>query len=75
MVDGGVDWLRDWSITHVILDPVRGYLTAQSAGLPIDADMLWWTWCAAGVGLFAPAFRTPHDGPQLLAREAAVRLR
>ncbi|MGC4808657.1 hypothetical protein [Micromonospora sp. DT233] len=51
-VDGGVDWLRDWNLTRIVLDPVRDYLTAHSAGLPVDAETLWWTWCAAGVSLF-----------------------
>ncbi|SCL21335.1 hypothetical protein [Micromonospora aurantiaca (nom. illeg.)] len=55
-VGDGAGWLRDWNLTHVVLDPVRSYLTAHSAGLPITAETLWWTWSVAGVGLFAFAF-------------------
>lgn len=55
-VGGGADWLQNWNLTHVVLHPVRDYLTAHSTDLPITANTLWWTWCAAGVGLFLFAF-------------------
>lgn len=51
-VDNGVGWLHHWNITHVVLDPVRAYLTAHATGLPISAATLWWTWCAAGTSFF-----------------------
>ena len=41
---------------RVVLDPVRDYLSVHSAGLPVSAATLWWTWCAAGIGLFSFAF-------------------
>jgi hypothetical protein len=49
---GGAGWLHDWVATRIVLDPVRSYLTTHSAGLPISADTLWWTWCATGAALF-----------------------
>jgi hypothetical protein len=55
-VNDGAGWLRDWAITRVVLDPVRDYLTAHSAGLPITADTLWWTWATAGIGFFLLAW-------------------
>ncbi len=51
--DDGADWVRDWSIARVVLDPVRTWLDTHQAGLPVDADTLWWTWSATGIALFA----------------------
>ncbi|MFI7080978.1 hypothetical protein ACIBO1_27105 [Micromonospora sp. NPDC049903] len=55
-VRDGSSWLHDWNLTRVVLEPVRDYLFAHSAGLPVNASTLWWTWCAAGIGLFTFAF-------------------
>lgn len=43
------------TLSTVVTTPVRDYLTAHAAGLPLSADALWWTWCWAGVALFALA--------------------
>jgi hypothetical protein len=44
----GAAWLQDWAIARVVLDPVRAYLDAHAAGLPVDAATLWWTWATTG---------------------------
>jgi hypothetical protein len=31
---------------------IRRYLGIHAAGLPVNTDTLWWTWCAAGILLF-----------------------
>lgn len=51
-VDGGADWVRDWNLARLVLDPVRAYLDTHATGLPIGADTLWWTWTAAGAAFF-----------------------
>jgi hypothetical protein len=51
----GADWATHWTGARLVLDPVHRYLDAHAAGLPVTSATLWWTWCAAGIGLFALA--------------------
>jgi hypothetical protein len=53
---GGGTWLHDWAFVRLVLDPVRSYLTAHAAGLPVPAATLWWTWAGAGIALFLLAW-------------------
>jgi hypothetical protein len=48
----GTHDLAAWSLTRTITDPVHGYLTGHTAGLPVAADTLWLTWLATTSGLF-----------------------
>jgi hypothetical protein len=48
----GAEWVRSTAAADIVLQPARRYLDAHAAGLPVDADTLWWTWCATGIVLF-----------------------
>lgn len=52
-VMGGAEWVSSTAAGDIVLQPVRRYLDTHAAGLPVDAGTLWWTWCAAGLLLFA----------------------
>lgn len=48
----GAEWVSTTAAADIVLQPVRRYLDAHAAGLPVNTDTLWWTWCAAGTLLF-----------------------
>lgn len=48
----GAEWARSTAAADIVLQPVRRYLDAHAAGLPVNDDTMWWTWCAAGTALF-----------------------
>lgn len=49
---GGAEWVSSTAGADIVLQPVRAYIEAHSAGLPVSADTLWWTWCFAGIYQF-----------------------
>ncbi|MDQ1289635.1 MAG: hypothetical protein QG622_3201 [Actinomycetota bacterium] len=44
-------WGGARDLAAVVTRPVHAYLQDHSAGLPISADALWWTWLVAGAVL------------------------
>ncbi|MEU8243364.1 hypothetical protein AB0C07_34350 [Actinoplanes missouriensis] len=51
-VMGGAEWVSSTAAADIVLQPIRRYLNSHAAGLPVDADTLWWTWFAIGLSLF-----------------------
>jgi hypothetical protein len=49
----GAEWVSSTAAVDIVLQPVRRYLDAHAEGLPVNTDTLWWTWCVAGLLLFA----------------------
>ncbi|MFD6757467.1 MULTISPECIES: hypothetical protein [Micromonospora] len=44
-------WGQDHAYARIVIDPVRNYLASHAAGLPVNGNSLWWTWCSAGLVL------------------------
>jgi hypothetical protein len=61
----GADWARGTAAADIVLQPVRRFLDAHAAGLPINEDTLWWTWCASGIALFVAATLTRSHASRL----------
>jgi hypothetical protein len=54
--------LSGWAITRTITNPVHDYLNAHTAGLPVPAQLAWWTWLATTGGLFLGAVLGARGG-------------
>ncbi|MFC4065059.1 hypothetical protein [Actinoplanes subglobosus] len=64
-VINGAEWTRSTAAADIVLQPVRQYIDAHAAGLPITSDTLWWTWCAAGIVLCLTSTLTRSLAAQL----------
>ncbi|MEV0646418.1 hypothetical protein AB0I28_14265 [Phytomonospora sp. NPDC050363] len=49
---GELTWRAGSDLGHVVTDPVRTWLQAGAADLPVGWQLLWTLWCATGVTLF-----------------------
>lgn len=61
---GGADWLNA-DATGLVLDPVRSYINFHAVGVRVDADTIWWTWCATGVVFFLLSTATRNLGARI----------